>query len=159
MCWQCETSSLVYKATMVRGDDEREETYTGLTFKKWRDLPNFEFRLEKQEGAAKLYGYIWQLKRSNVLFLICWEKLKMQGSSTLLTKKCNLRLQEKFRIMFHRDRNSRKKALQYMLLQDSETPSKVLLILVLPNGIYLYTELSNDIYWLHLRIKNTVCAN
>ena len=58
---QCKTSSLVYRATVVRGDNGKEETYTGLTggtFKKRWDRHNFDFRHEKQEGATKLSGYI-----------------------------------------------------------------------------------------------------
>ena len=111
---QCKTSSLVYKATVVRGDGGREETYTGLTggtFKKRWDRHNFDFRHEKQEGATKLSGYIWQLKRSNVPFSISWEKIQNARVFNPINKKCNLCLQEKYRIMFHRDGaslNSRK---------------------------------------------------
>ena len=39
---QCKTSSLVYKATVVRGDGGREETYTGLTGMEWNGIMSLD---------------------------------------------------------------------------------------------------------------------
>ena len=111
---ECKTSSLVYKATVVRGDGGREETYTGLTggtFKKRWDRHNFDFRHEKQDGATKLSGYIWELKRQKIPYSISWEKILNASVFNPVYKKCSLCLNEKYRIMFHRDGaslNSRK---------------------------------------------------
>ena len=100
---QCKTTSLVYKATVIRGDNGKVETYTGLTggtFKKRWDKHNSDFRHEKNETATKLSGYIWKLKRANVPFQISWEKITNARTFNPVKRKCNLCLQEKFRIMF-----------------------------------------------------------
>ena len=100
---QCKTSSLVYQATVVRGDNGEAETYTDLTggtFKKRWDKHNSDFRHEKNSTATKLSGFIWDLKRNNIPFQISWEKIANARTFNPVNKKCNLCLQEKYRIMF-----------------------------------------------------------
>ena len=72
----------------------------GGTFKKRWDKHNSDFRHEKNETATKLSGYIWKLKRANVPFQISWEKITNARTFNPVKRKCNLCLQEKFRIMF-----------------------------------------------------------
>ena len=111
---QCKDSSLVYRATVVRGDNGQVETYTGMTggtFKKRWDRHNFDFRHETEEGATKLSGYIWKLKKRNIPYSISWEKIKNSRVFNPVNKKCKLCLNEKYQIMFHREGaslNSRK---------------------------------------------------
>ena len=84
---------------------------TGGTFKKRWDRHNFDFRHETEEGATKLSGYIWKLKKRDIPYSISWEKIQNSRVFNPVNKKCKLCLNEKYQIMFHREGaslNSRK---------------------------------------------------
>ena len=60
----CQTSSLVYKASVTRHDN-KNESYTGLTdntFKTQYKRHTNSFRNEKCRNATTLSNYIWMLK-------------------------------------------------------------------------------------------------
>ena len=61
---KCQTRSIIYKATVVSGEEERE--YIGLTeyaFKQRYANHMSTFRHEKNEKSTELARHMWKLKR------------------------------------------------------------------------------------------------
>ena len=62
---KCQTSSLIYRATVTRHDNNKEESYIGLTdntFKTRYNGHTSSFRNEQYRNATTLSNYIWTLK-------------------------------------------------------------------------------------------------
>ena len=100
---QCLTEQLVYQATVVRGDTQQVETYTGLTGGRFKTRFNkhmSDFRNEASEKATTLSKHIWGLKRQNIPYNISWKKLAKSRVFNPVTKTCQLCLMEKYLIMF-----------------------------------------------------------
>ena len=99
----CQTSSLVYEATVTRLDNHIQETYTGLTertFKIRYGEHKFDFRHEAKEHSSTLSAYIWKLKKLDVPYNISWKVITRSKSFDPTTRSCQLCLKEKFYIMF-----------------------------------------------------------
>ena len=98
---QCQTTELVYQATVKRTDTQTVETYTGLTggtFKTRYNKHMSDFRIN--ETATTLSGHIWDLKRQNAPYEISWKKLARGRVFNPITKTCQLCLTEKYLIIF-----------------------------------------------------------
>ena len=66
---KCQTSSLIYQATVTRHDNNKEESYIGLTdntFKTRYNGHTSSFRNEQYRNATTLSNYIWTLKDKNI---------------------------------------------------------------------------------------------
>ena len=75
------------------------ETYIGLydtTFKLRYRNHICSFRNEWYRNATELSKHVWNLKDENIKFDIKWRKVKQARSYSNITKKCNLRLWEKY---------------------------------------------------------------
>ena len=99
----CQTTSVVYGASVVREDNNTSETYTGLTSRRFKDRlyeHNSDINNESREGTG-LSHHVWRLKNSNTPYTISWEILSKCPSFNPSNRTCRLCLQEKFHIMFH----------------------------------------------------------
>ena len=100
MSASAETRSIIYKATVVSGEEERE--YIGLTenaFKQRYANHMSTFRHEKNEKSTELAKYVWNLKRRNEQYQMKWTIFKRAPSYSNATKHCCLCLTEKLSIM------------------------------------------------------------
>ena len=101
----CLTEGVVYQATVTRRDNSVQETYTGLTARRFKDRL-YEHRQDmnnQRRDGTSLSNFIWKLKRENVTYKIDWKILMRGNSFNPSTKTCNLCLKEKYCIMFKPD--------------------------------------------------------
>ena len=73
---KCQTSSLIYQATVTRHDNNKEESYIGLTdntFKTRYNGHTSSFRNEQYRNATTLSNYIWTLKDKNINYSLKWK--------------------------------------------------------------------------------------
>ena len=99
---KCLTESVVYQATIKRGDGVTD-TYIGLTatsFKdKWRNhKSNFKTRVPKNTTA--LSKYIWNLEDENIPYDVSWGIVSRAKPFNQATWVCNLCTREKYFIIF-----------------------------------------------------------
>ena len=100
---KCMTQDVVYQAKVRRLDNNKEETYIGLTsntFKQRWTAHKSSFRLEPHEKDTRLSTYIWKLKRQQVNFELSWRIVAKTRSYSPVSKKCMLCIKEKFYIIF-----------------------------------------------------------
>ena len=96
------SESVVYQATVTRTDNDKAETYTGITARKFKTRfyeHTADMRDERRNGTG-LSNYIWELKNSHTPYRISWQILQKQPSFNPISKSCRLCLKEKFLIMF-----------------------------------------------------------
>ena len=96
------TKSLVYKATVVDGNNNTE-TYTGLTKNSFKDryyAHSSSFRKRKKEHETTLSTHIWKLKDQGLNFDISWSVIEKAREFNPTTRKCSLCLKEKYNILF-----------------------------------------------------------
>ena len=88
---KCQTSSLIYQATVTRHDNNREESYLGLTVNTFKTRYNghtSSFRNEKYRNATTLSNYIWTLKdKKDKLVTKVENHRQRKGLSALREKK------------------------------------------------------------------------
>ncbi len=98
----CLTQGVIYQATVKRNDNDKEETYIGLTdntFKTRYNLHTCSFRNSNKRNATKLSQYIWSLKDKGVQHNLKWKIIAKSKSYSTSTKTCNLCLKEKYFII------------------------------------------------------------
>ena len=96
----CQIHSIVYKATVVAGEDQRD--YIGLTaqtFKQRFYSHQQSFRDKKYQSSTALSKHIWSLKEKNTNFEIKWEVRKKAMEYQNTTGRCNLCVAEKLAII------------------------------------------------------------
>ena len=74
--WKCQTSSLIYQATVTCHDNNKDETYIGLTDNTFKTLYNVHtnsLRHEKYRNATALSNYIWMLKDKKISYSLKWK--------------------------------------------------------------------------------------
>ena len=98
----CLTKGVVYEATVSRGDNKDDETYTGLTARCFKTRLNEHTADFNNQNRKRTYlsKFIWKLKRGNIHYEISWKLLQKCPSFNPSTKTCKLCLQEKYLIMF-----------------------------------------------------------
>jgi hypothetical protein len=99
---QCLTSGLIYQATVTRQDNNRQETYIGLTdntFKTRYNGHNCTFRHNSKRNTTTLSQYIWTLKDKDIQYDITWKTITKGQSYNPTTNRCNLCLKEKYFII------------------------------------------------------------
>ena len=98
----CLTSGIVYQATVASEDNQKEETYVGLTdltFKDRHYKHTCSFTNKDYRDKTTLSKYIWSLKEKNTAFSIKWKIIAKCSAYSTSTKKCNLCLREKYFII------------------------------------------------------------
>ena len=96
----CQIHSIVYKATVVAGEDQRD--YTGLTaqtFKQRFYSHQQSFRDKKYQSSAALSKHIWSLEEKDTNFEIKREVRKKATEYQNTTGRCNLCIAEKLAII------------------------------------------------------------
>ena len=99
---KCQTSSLIYQATVTRHDNNKEESYIGLTdntFKTRYNGHTSSFRNEQYRNATTLSNYIWTLKDKNINYSLKWKIIDRERAYQPSGKNCGLCDLEKFYII------------------------------------------------------------
>ena len=99
---KCLSTSLIYKANVTTNNDPNGKNYMGLTegsFKRRYTQHTLSFRDPKYSNTTKLSKHIWDLKNSQTTYSIHWSILSHAPAYSNKTKKCNLCLAEKVRIL------------------------------------------------------------
>ena len=99
---KCLTQGIVYQATVTCHDDQRQETYVGLTdttFKTRFNAHNSSFRNRDKRNATALSQYVWTLKDNNVQHSITWKIVTKSSSFSPSSNNCNLCNSEKYFII------------------------------------------------------------
>ena len=100
---QCQTKGVVYQATVTRHDNNKEETYIGLTentFKIRHNQHTHSFRHDQNRNQTALSKHIWTLKDKNIDYSIKWRIVARGRAYTASTKSCRLCIKEKYFIIF-----------------------------------------------------------
>ena len=98
----CLADNIVYQATVTRHDNNKEESYIGLTentFKTRYTAHKSSFNHNDKRYATTLSEYIWKLKDANVDHSLKWKIVSKARAYTTSSKTCNLCLEEKFFII------------------------------------------------------------
>jgi len=99
---KCLEKGIIYQATVKREDNNKEETYVGLTensFKTRFNNHTCSFRNEKKRTCTTLSQYVWLLQDKNVKFSVKWKILAKGKSYSTSSEKCYLCLKEKYFII------------------------------------------------------------
>ncbi len=103
---KCLTSGIVYQASVKREDNNKIETYIGLTnntFKTRFTAHISSFRHQDKRLETALSKYIWTLKDSSITHAIQWKIIRKCNAYSTTSKSCNLCLTEKYFIIFRAD--------------------------------------------------------
>ena len=99
---KCQTSSLIYQAAVTRHDNNKEESYVGLTdntFKTQCNGHTSSFRNEQYRNGTTLSNYIWTLKDKNINYSLKWKIIDRGRAYQPSGKNCGLCDLEKFYII------------------------------------------------------------
>ena len=100
---KCQTSSVIYQATVTMEDNNSSETYIGLTensFKSRYAGHLTTFKYESKRNATALSEHIWSLKDTNTNYSLKWRIISKANSYSTSSKKCNLCTEEKYFIIY-----------------------------------------------------------
>ena len=96
-------ANFVYEATVKEKVSNKTETYTGLTYRTFKERYKehmYDMGHAEKRTSSKLAGHIWDLKDRGVDFDITWRMLARATHFNPITRKCNLCLKEKHFIMY-----------------------------------------------------------
>ena len=117
---QCKLKNVVYQAVVEESVSKKVETYTGLTYRSFKERHK-EHMDDLADPAARsssrLAGHVWGLKDKGLDFDISWRILAKAQPFNPVTRKCNLCLKEIHFIMFGRGTstlNKRQEIFQHM---------------------------------------------
>ena len=99
---KCLTTGTIYQATVTRQDNNKDETYVGLTegtFKMRFANHKSSFRNPNNKNSTTLSSYIWSLKDNNTPYSLKWRILARSNTYSNSSKSCNLCLKEKYFII------------------------------------------------------------
>ena len=99
---KCKTQDLVYQATVTQIDNNKVDTYIGLTsqtFRKRYNQHNSDFRNPKSQNATTLSTHIWKLKAENIRYEVKWKFITRAKSFSPAAGTCNLCNAEKYFII------------------------------------------------------------
>ena len=105
---KCQTEGVVYRATVKETVSGRQETYTGMTGRSFKDRL-YEHRTsmnKKSQKQTKLSSHVWKLKDEGKDYTIKWRILDRAPTFNPITRKCRVCLKEKFYIMYDRGGSS-----------------------------------------------------
>ena len=98
----CLTEGVIYESKVTRGDNNKEEFYTGLTEGTFKDrfyAHASDFRLQHRKGTC-LSQYVWKLKNANIPYSISWKVIARGRGFNPTIRSCQVCLNEKYYIMF-----------------------------------------------------------
>jgi hypothetical protein len=100
----CLTSGIIYQASVTRLDNNRKETYIGLTettFKSRYNNHKSSLNNPRQKNTTALSKYVWTLKDQQINYTLNWKIISRALPYSPTTKRCNLCITEKFYIIYH----------------------------------------------------------
>jgi hypothetical protein len=100
----CLTSGIIYQASVTRLDNNRKETYIGLTettFKSRYNNHKSSLNNPRQKNTTALSKYVWTLKDQQINYTLNWKIISRALPYSPTTKCCNLCITEKFYIIYH----------------------------------------------------------
>ena len=100
---KCLLKNVIYQAIVKRQDNQKVESYIGLTstsFKERWSTHKSSFKLQSHANDTKLSAYIWKLKREGVNFDLSWKIVSKSNAYNPSSKKCCLCLNEKYFIIY-----------------------------------------------------------
>jgi hypothetical protein len=106
---KCQSTSVIYQATVTRQDSMSKETYIGLTentFKSRYSSHLCTFKDEKYRNSTALSEYVWKLNDNKVDYSINWKIISRAKPYSPSTKICYLCLEEKYFIIHKPDMSS-----------------------------------------------------
>ena len=106
---KCLTAGIIYQATVKRQDNQKEETYIGLTENSFKTRYNghtCSFRNSHKRNETALSQHIWSLKDQNIQHTIEWKIIKKCHAYSTTSKTCNLCTSEKFFIIYRPNMSS-----------------------------------------------------
>lgn len=98
----CLQSAIIYQAKVTRKDNNKCETYVGLTeneFKTKYRNHTASFRNQKLKNSTELSKYNWSFKDNNINFEIAWQTIARAKPYCSSNNRCNLCLTEKYIII------------------------------------------------------------
>jgi len=114
---KCQTSALVYKATITANDGEIR-TYTGCTDRKFKDRHyehTADMKNRENRKNTRLATYVWEKKDRGIkINSVKWEILKKCHRYSAGGRNCDVCLCEKFEIMMNKDPRSLNKRHELM---------------------------------------------
>ena len=96
---KCLTTNVVFQAKVTKNDTSQRQTYVGHIAGEFKTRYNghtSSFRNSKYKHATELSKFVWHLKDKNIKYSIKWRILAKCNSYSNKTKRCQLRLHEKF---------------------------------------------------------------
>ena len=99
---KCFEKGVIYQATVTRNDNQKDESYIGLTENSFKTRYNghtSSFRNEDKRNATTLSNYIWSLQDNNIQYSVHWKIIAKSKSYSTSSKICFLCLKEKFYII------------------------------------------------------------
>lgn len=99
---KCLTPCIIYQATVKQEDNNKQETYIGLTettFKARYNNHTNSFRDQNKRHSTTLSQYIWTLKDKDIPYSIQWKIIDKGNPFSTSSNCCNLCLKEKYYII------------------------------------------------------------
>ena len=100
---------MVYEATVVETVSGKFETYTGLTYRTFKERfneHNNDMRKPDNRLKSRLVSHVWELKDNGTDYTVNWKLLERAPAFNPITKKCRLCLKEKYFIMYRSNSSS-----------------------------------------------------
>ena len=97
---RCQTQEFVYEAHV--GKENEQKVYIGSTeppFKKRHCNHKSDMNIESRRNNTELSKHVWRLKETNALVTIKWRIAEQAKGYSNVSKRCNLCVTEKFRII------------------------------------------------------------
>ena len=97
---ECQTTELIYVASITSGPTKKE--YTGMSappFKSRHANHMTTTRYEKYSSSTEFSNYIWNLKKSNAQYDVEWRIKDRAQAYSNITKRCSLCTREKYHIL------------------------------------------------------------
>ena len=99
---RCVVSSVIYRAEVIRADNNTSESYVGVTegpFKIRYNNHQSDFRNEHRWDKTELSKHIWFLRNNNINYRVKWSILKRKRAYSSASGRCSLCTYEKFIIL------------------------------------------------------------
>ena len=105
---KCQTQGVVYRATVKQTLTGKNDTYTGMTGRAFKDRL-YEHNTDmnnRPKKPTKLSEHVWKLKDKNIDHTVKWTILDRAPIFNPITRKCRVCLKEKFFIMYDKSGSS-----------------------------------------------------
>lgn len=99
---ECQTSSVIYQATVTETKDKKQQTYIGLTettFKKRHANHKASFKDRNKRTQTELSNHVWKLKDQQIDYTIKWKIITKAKAFNTTRNYCGLCTAEKFYIL------------------------------------------------------------